>query len=201
MGVSAKAQTRALTENGRQVILFNDGTWKYENDSAGSKTVDTIVFNPGKFYKKAGATFTVKSNVTSSIVNIDPNNWTFSIHHDNEVNPEYRFTMKSHDGFAVLITEKTQIGLNVMVDVALINARKAAYNARITKKEYRMVNDKKMLYLEMSGTIKGIDFKYMGYYYSSKAGTTQLLCYTSDGLYNETFSGFQDFLNGLSATD
>ncbi len=46
-----------------------------------------------------------------------------------------------------------------MRDIALINAQKAAQNAKITNSEYRTVNGLKVLCLEITGTIKGINFK------------------------------------------
>ncbi|MDB4926365.1 hypothetical protein [Mucilaginibacter sp.] len=193
----SKAQIKALTDNGRQVVLYDNGTWKYEDNSVTKKSSDSIKLNPIKFSKSPGATFLVKSTIVNIGIYIDPNKWTFAGHHDNETNPEYRFNLKSENGMALLETEKTQIGIEYMPEIALVNARKAALDARITTKEYRIVNNKKILFLEMAGTIKGIKFKYMGYYFSNEKGTVQLLCYTTESMYNAAYKDLEIFLNGF----
>jgi hypothetical protein len=199
---TSKAQISATTQTGRRVILFNDGTWKYSADTAVNKShPDSVKLNPEKFSKSAGATFLVKSNVNSAAVFIDPEKWTMKTHHDNETNPEYRFSAKSENGFAMIITEKMQIDLQNMPSIALTNAQKASIDAAIIKQEYRTVNYKKVLYLELSGTIKGIKFRYMGYYYSNEKGTTQLVSYTSDTLYKQASKEMETFLNGFVILD
>jgi len=79
----------------------------------------------------------------------------------------------------------------------LINAQKVAPNAKITKSEYRTVNDLKVLCLEITGTMKGINFIYFGYYYSNQNGTVQLITYTSQNLFKSSYNDMEDFLNGL----
>lgn len=191
------AQISALTENGRQVILFNNGTWKYSADSAKNHS-DTIKINPAKYSKSVDASFLAKSNTVNVGIFIDPDKWTFKTHLENELNPEYRFSLKSGDGYAMLVTEKTPIDLENMRNIALINAQKAAIDAKITNQEYRTVNNKKVLFLEMSGTVQGIKFRYMGYYFSNEKGTTQLLSYTTEAMYNAASKKLETFLNGFA---
>src|SRR5882757_7906293 len=103
----SKSQTKALTENGREVILFENGTWKYSGDSS-NKTltpIDSLTINKNKFAKTTGATFLVKSKIFNIGVFINPAKWTFSSHKDNEKNPEYRFSLKSGEGYVMMITE------------------------------------------------------------------------------------------------
>ena len=195
----SKSQIRALTESGREVLLFENGTWKYSQDSVNnlSDKIDSIATNSNSFSKTTAETFLVKSNIFNVGVYLDPSKWTFSFHKDNEKNPEYHFTMKSADGYAMMITERTPIGLENMRQIALVNAQKASIDAKETVAEYRMVNNKKVLCLKIQGTISGIKFTYLGYYYSNENGTIQLVCYTTqkffDGLQNE----LELFLDGL----
>jgi hypothetical protein len=53
----------------------------------------------------------------------------------------------------------------------------------------------------MKGTIEGIQFVYYGYYYAGKAGTIQLLTYTSQNLFAEYKSEMTELLNGLTIND
>jgi hypothetical protein len=63
--------------------------------------------------------------------------------------------------------------------------------------EYRVVNGKKLIYMQINGTIKGINFTYNGYYYSNPSGSTQLVAYTAASAVRKYKSEINDFLNGL----
>jgi len=67
----------------------------------------------------------------------------------------------------------------------------------VKKEEYRVVNGLKVLYLEMNGTIQGMKFVYMGYYYSDAGGSVQLLTYTFQSLAKEVKPDAMEFLNGF----
>ena len=128
---------------------------------------------------------------------ISPAKWAFEPHSENEINPEYKFTMKAGDGLGMIVTEKTSIQLASMREIALMNARRAAPDAKEISVEYRMVNNKKVMCLKFQGTIKGIVFVFQGYYYSNANGTVQLLAYTSDQLFNGIQKDLEALLNGL----
>jgi len=200
IALTAKTQVKALTETGKQVILNDDGTWKYLEDSTadqGTISTDSIRVNTHKFSKTASANFLVKSNVFNVGVYIDPSKCIFTTHKDNEVNPEYRFNLKNGNAYGILMTEKTQIELPYMPEIALVNAEKEASDARIVNKEYRMVNNKKVLMLQMRATIRSIKFVYLGYYYSNENGTAQFLTYTTQNNFEKSQSEMEALLNGL----
>ena len=50
---NAEAQTKAITDEGKEVILFENGTWKFVNESD-AKTLETITTNETAFSKEAG---------------------------------------------------------------------------------------------------------------------------------------------------
>jgi hypothetical protein len=197
---SANAQQKALTETGREVILFDNGTWKYSGDSTDAATTgsDSITFNPIKFVKNAKATFPVKSNTANVGVYINTAAVTFNPHKENEVIPEYYFLAKSGGFYGMLITEKTPIAIEEFKGIALANASKASLDARITSAEYRTVNNKKVLCMELRATLRGIKFVYIGYYYSSEGGSVQFLTYTSEEMYAANKKSMEDFLNGFT---
>ena len=53
----------------------------------------------------------------------------------------------------------------------------------------------------MNGTIKGIHFTYLGYYFSSPKGTVQFLTYTSVNLLEEYRKDLEELLNGFVKTE
>jgi hypothetical protein len=194
---SLKSQIKALTENGREVQLNDNGTWQYTSTDNDSNNSDSLVTNPISFHTTPGATFLVKSNVFNVGVYLNHNKWIFEPHKSSEVNPEYRFESKLHNGYAMMLTEVTEINLENMKGIALHNAQKAASDAKLTHSEYRIVNNKKVLCLTIKGTLEGIKFVYFGYYYSNPNGTIQIVAYGSENMFKESFKEWEDFLNGF----
>lgn len=54
-----------------------------------------------------------------------------------------------------------------------------------------------LLCMKIEGTVKGIPFRYYGYYYGGKQGTIQILTFTGQTLFEKYEHDFTDFLNGL----
>jgi len=65
-----------------------------------------------------------------------------------------------------------EIGLEVMVNIALKNMCDAAEDAEIAKKEYRVVNGKKALCMQMPVTLQGVKLTSVNYYPSNSPKTT-----------------------------
>jgi hypothetical protein len=192
-------QIRAVTGNGDEVILYNNGTWKYANKLDSVKK--EIPLNPKKFLKNIGSTFEVKSNAISSVsVFINPKTWSFEKVEGGQAS-EYKFLLREKSAYGMMISEKISIPLETLKNIALQNAKKAAPDARLAKEEYRIVNGVKVLFMQMDGTIQGVTFSYYGYYYSSKSGSLQLITYTSQDLFASYQSEFEIFLNGLVITE
>jgi hypothetical protein len=197
ISIISKSQTRALTETGKEVLLFDNGTWKYSDSGAGNSS-DTIAINNKQFSKTPNARYLLKSNIFNVGFYINQNKWTYSPRKENEKNPEYRFSLKNNDGYAMMVTEKTPVSLDNMPQIALENAQDAAPDAKLTLLEYRNVNGKKVLCLQIKGTTQGIKFEHFGYYYSNENGTVQLVCYSSEQQFENLKNEFEDFLNGLT---
>ncbi len=190
----SKAQISAVTNSGDEVILYNNGTWKYVNKvDSPAKEIPT---NNSNFQKPSGSTFKVNSTtVTNASVYLNPKKWEFKKAESGA--SEYKFELKAKDAYGMLITERIQIPLLTLKEAALMNAKNASPDINLVKEEYRTVNEIKLIYLQMEGSIQGIDFTYCGYYYSSEQGTVQLVTCTSKQLLKEYRSEMEDLLNGL----
>lgn len=194
-GQSSFAQTKAITDKGEEVILYDNGTWKSTDVKPGYDTrLDTPTYS-----KKASATFLVKSTRNCSGVSIDPKQWVLKRKEAGEDSEhEYSFTLKNGDAYSMMITEQIEIPLNTLAEIALENMQKISPDGHITRNEMRMVNGQLVKCLQMEGHAKGIEFTFYGYYYSAENCTTQLVCYTSKGLFAKYKSDIEDLLNGLS---
>lgn len=188
------AQQKAITETGDEVILNEDGTWKYLNEESIEK--NEIPFNPIKYKKDDTSSFLFKSNKFNVGFWVNPKLWSFKKATENP-EAEYELQLKGGDLYGMVITEKVEIPLETMRTIALENGRLAAPDLKISKEEYRNVNGLKVLLLQMDGTMQGIKFSYYGYYYSSANGTVQLITYTSQNLLESYKKDCEILLNGL----
>jgi hypothetical protein len=193
------SQTKALTSDGNEVLLFNDGTWKYVDGKSANESRE-ILTNASIFKKNAASSFEVKSKKVNASVFINPKKWKFTPGESGDAG-EYDFDFRNGDVYGMIITERTEIPLEALKDIAVKNARDVAPDIDVAEEEYRMVNNKKVLCLQMNGTIKGIQFSYFGYYFSSPNGTIQFLTYTSKNLFLDNRNEMQELLNGLVVTN
>ena len=185
-------QISAITHNGQEVVLHQDGTWTYvEEDNTELIELNT---NPKKFVKGAGG-YLLKSSRTNTGIYMDKK-WQ-QIKGQGNAEIEYTFRLKDQDAYGMLITERIQVPMERMADLAFFNASNVSEDAKIVEKEYRFVNGKKVLYLRMNARVQGIDFAYLGYFYSDENGTTQLLMYTGKSLLDEYEPRIEEFMNGF----
>jgi len=189
-----QAQQTAVTETGEQVILFKDGTWKYQNEEKQTET--EIPTNSIAFKKEAESTFLLKSNKVNVGFWLNPKMWTFKKGNEKDA-AEYKLQLKAGDLYGMIISEKVEIPLETLKSIALNNGRKAAPDLKITKEEYRIVNGLKVLLLQMNGTMEGIKFSYYGYYFSNINGTVQFVTYTSTNLIASYLPKIEVLLNGI----
>ncbi|GGG40675.1 hypothetical protein GCM10011344_46920 [Dokdonia pacifica] len=192
--ITINAQQKAVTELGEEVLLYQNGTWKYANVED-EIAKDTPV-NPDPFVKDEDATFLLKSKVTNVGVWLDPTEWSFQKSKDNP-EAEYELQLKGEDLYGMIITEKLEIPIENLKEIALENGRDAAPDLEVIQEEYRTVNDQKVLFLQLNGTLQGIKFTYYGYYYSSPTGTVQFITYTSQGLLKSYIEDCEKILNGF----
>lgn len=193
--ISIQAQKKAVTENGDEVILYDDGTWKYsttplQNDS------NLIKENPIKFKKTTNESFLLKSKKNDLGFWIDPKKWSFEKPIDTP-DAEFQLTLKGQSLVAYIITEEGEIPLESFKTIALINGRKESPDLHIMNQEYRIVNGLRVLYLQMEGSVQGIKFTFLGYYYSSTTSVVQYLVTLYSSTKDKHFKEAEELLNGL----
>jgi hypothetical protein len=186
------AQTRATTEDGKTVILYDDGTWKY--DSLPPKVADTGVVL--SFTKPEAAHKLQKSEKIPAGIWYNDHKWKVKSSTSGEAY-EYMFSLKSGDLYAMFIPERIEIPMDELVTIAKGNAEKVSTEFKEIKEGTRIINGVKMRYMEMKAKVHGIDLMYFGYYYSQKDMTIQFLGYTSESLFKENQAEIESMLNGL----
>jgi hypothetical protein len=188
------AQQKAVTEVGEEVLLYENGTWKYANQE--DEVSNEVYVNRDPFYRSDDATFLLKSTKVDIGVWLDPTEWSFQKAADNP-EAEYELQLKGEDLYGMIIAEKLEIPIENLKEIALENGREAAPDLQVIQEEYRTVNGQQVLFLQLNGTLQGIKFTYYGYYYSSPSGTVQFITYTSQGLLNSYIEDCEKILNGF----
>ncbi|RXM37622.1 hypothetical protein BOQ62_21940 [Chryseobacterium sp. CH21] len=74
LSLSVQSQVKALTEDGKEVVLLDNKTWKFVNESD-EKTLETIVTNEEPFEKTKESTFLVKSKNVDGGFYYNPKKW------------------------------------------------------------------------------------------------------------------------------
>ena len=191
---SIYGQEKAVTETGDEVVLYADGTWTYLTSS--TSEVKEIPVNKKNFKKPKNASFLLKSSRVNLGFWLDPKKWSFKKASNNE-DAEYELQLKNGDLYGMIITEKVEVPLHTLKDIAIQNGKAVAPDLKIVKEEYRNVNGTEVLLIQMNGTTQGIKFSYFGYYYSNSNGTIQFVTYTSQNLLEEYVDDCEELLNGF----
>ena len=193
------AQQRALTEDGKEVVLFDNGTWKFVNESD-AKALETTITNNNLFEKSRNASFLMKSKKMDVGVYFDPKKWKLATQN---ISPhvEYFFAERSsNDGyFGFMITEKVQIAtLKNLKDLIIENVNRNVDYFRLKESEYRTVNGVKVLYIRYAANTKGMDFEYAGNYYINSDGYAGVVGFSSQKMFENSFGAIQELINGIS---
>lgn len=190
----AVGQINAVTDTGDEVLLYEDGTWEYVDGAEVEET--EIPTNETPFEKDKKSTFLIKSKKLNIGLWINPKEWSFEKGAEDDAS-EFKFVKKGEDLYGMLITEKIEVPLSTLKTIALENAKGVAPDTKVVHEEYRMVNGVKVLHMQLTGTLQGIRFTYLGYYYSSAEGSIQLVSYTADNLVQTYKKDIEILLNGL----
>jgi hypothetical protein len=186
----AFAQKKAVTEDGKNVILYPDGTWKYaEPKAAASK-------GKKSYSKPEASTKLHKGKHGTYGMWINEGKWQVAKEQSSEA-AEFEINHVSGDAYAMVIAERLTMPLESLREVAISNAKEAAPDAEVVFEEKRTVNGADVLLMQINGTIRSIPFTYYSYYYSGKAGSIQVIAYTGQSLFDEFKADFEDLLNGF----
>lgn len=180
---------KAVTEDGRKVVLFSDGSWVFKPGSKKDKSKNNFDKNSTKVPLEGGK--------GAYFVYYDDKKWHVS-KPKGDSDAEYSFTHKEGDGYGMMIFERISIPLPNLKNIALENARSVAPDAKITSDDRMVVNGYDIMRLQIQGIIEGIPFTYYGYYASGSWGTLQFITYTSTPLFEEYKKDFAELLNGLN---
>jgi hypothetical protein len=190
------AQIKAITDEGKTVILFDNNTWKYEDEGMDNEIPKEISLSKDTAVKSPKSTFLIKSKKTNFGFWINPTKWTLTSAKTNE-SAEFMLRNKTTEIFALIITEEIEIELESLRKVAIDNLKENATEVVLVNEEYRIVNGNKVLHMEFNAKINGIKVTYFGYYYSNEKGTVQYVTFSSQSIMSKYKTECLILLNGL----
>ncbi|MEO5943375.1 MAG: hypothetical protein ABIP30_16995, partial [Ferruginibacter sp.] len=190
------AQKKAVTELGDEVILYDNGTWKYSKEFDVNDSSE-IKISPIVYTKSKNASFLLKSSHGNLGYWVDPKKWTFGKSSSNP-NSDFELEFKGQSLFSVIISEEAAIPVESYIKIAVQNGRESCPDIHITHKEYRIVNGIKVLNLQMEGTLAGVKFAYFGYYFSNENTAVQFIVTSYAATFKKYQSEAEELLNGLT---
>jgi hypothetical protein len=189
------SQTYATTEDGKRVLLNDDSTWRYLADSSTEKTDTT---SKRTVIRPLSAQTLQPSERNKFGIWYNNTKWKVS---SQKVNPIAEFTFintgKFPEAYCMVITERVQLGLDILKKQVISNSRQNVENYKLVREEYLTVNQHKVLHMIFTGTVQGIEAEYDAYYSTDGSGVIQVVCFTSSNLFASYEKEFNDILNGL----
>ena len=197
--ISIFSQIKGVTDDGKDVVLFENGTWKFVNESD-KATLETITTNPKIFAKNDSATFLLRSRVLDIGIFYNSKKWKVAKRNPNRVTEFILTDIKFPDeGFSLMMTEKVAIpSLKNLKDIVIFGVQRNVDYFRLKESEYRTVNGLKVLCLRYIANTKGIDFEYLGYYHLLDDGYCGIATFALMNDFDKFHDQFEEFLNGIS---
>jgi hypothetical protein len=217
----------AITQDGRKVLLYSDGTWKLAeqaqpqgsgptaNDSGGNNPRLGVRGGPGNNGTGNNPPGGNQNENTEAGNNNPPGDsktfvkapqGDFGVWIDGEKwkraeanndATKITFVHQGETSYAMIIGERVRVSMDALGRAALQNAKKVAPDVTLLFKEKRIISGKSVLCMQMTGTVQGSSFMYYGYYYGGPEGTLQVICYTSPELFDQAKTDFDELLSSI----
>jgi hypothetical protein len=181
----AAQDLRAITEDGRKVVLSPDGKWKFDNKAtSASPSIDSA-----SIYQPVVKRFSL---------NFNPEEWNLTPKRDGEEPNKRSFQHKSLPIYALVVSDELPITTPAMKNIILSNAKSAGAATTVLIDKTQDLGGKEVGYLRFAATMKGLEVVFSSYYYADSDGNIQVMCYTGQSLFFKYEGDCQKFMNGLT---
>jgi hypothetical protein len=198
LNLDVLGQEIAVSERGDSVLLKANGTWDYLSNLSGAMREELIIEENDKLFKLA-------KEAESEAKGLDD---AYRVYYDNEVwrrispaelneESDLSWSMNGGDAYAMVIFEEIEIDIEDLSQIAFDNAREISNGMEMISREYRNVNGKTLICMEMAGVLSGMKVSYYSYYFSYENGSIQFHTFTGTQVLEKYRSRFEDMLNGL----
>jgi hypothetical protein len=176
---------RAITEDGRKVLLAPDGKWRFDTSPASAPSST----NPVSPYQSAVQRFSVS---------FSPGDWTLVPKRDGDQGNKRTFRHRSLPIYAMVIADELPATTPVLKNIILSNARSAGATTTVLVDQSQDLRGKEVGALRFAASMDGLDFVFSSHYYADSDGNIQVMCYTAQALFFKYKGDCQRFLDGLT---
>ncbi|MEG6549179.1 hypothetical protein V6C53_02920 [Desulfocurvibacter africanus] len=175
--MTAHADMKAYSEDGKTVLLHNNGQWSYLSTEGSPKE-----FVEGKQVKYK--------------MYYDNAKW-YPAEHTANRDQDYMFNHANGKVYALITSEPLPLTYAAVNDAVLFYTKEVDASARMTKREMRKVNGKMFDFFRIEAKVHDIGFTYYYHVYIDRDSTTQIITYTFSQYANELSPILLEFVNGF----
>ncbi len=186
---AAPREVRALTEDGRRVILSANGTWRLDPNTTGMPSVGTQQLAMGSPYQTSVKRFKVGFDTTV---------WAMVPARDGDDANKRQFRHKTLPLHAMVIADEIPASNAALHNLILLNARSVGATPTVVLDEERDLSGQKIGHLRFAASLQGLDYMFATYYFGSTDGNIQVTCFTAQAVFFKYQTTCQQFLAGLS---
>ena len=175
---------RAITEDGRRVLLSPNGKWQFD----GSVPAARGSTEPASPYQTAVKRFTVAFNVAD---------WNLAPRKESDESNKRMFHHKRLPIFGMVIADEMPAATPAMKQVMFSNAKSAGATTTVLVDQTQEHSGKEVGVLRFAATMQGLDFVFSSLYYADGDGNIQVTCYTAQALFHKYQADCQKFISSL----
>jgi hypothetical protein len=166
---------------------------------AGTSRIGTTSSSQLRSYTKALTAKTrIKTSVEEFVFWMDEAKWK----QEKSDNPHLlKFSYVNSDIGAVIISGRIGIPTTVLRDKVLKSGQETDPSAQITFEEKRIVNGQQVLVIEISTTMEGELYKFLGYFHGGASGSIAVIGIVPETLFTKNKGDLTEFLNGLEIAE
>lgn len=194
-------QTTAVTENGAQLILYKDKTWKYAN-LKDREAFENISINKQLLTKPISADSLVSSERADGGVYFDKKKWE-AYESDHLRFSEYNFISSDESklyGYFYCINAKKE-NIEAIKNEAIGSVLNTPNISTLKKTEYRTVNGLSMFHISYSKKLEDGNFDFLDNYFQTAYGYCHISAYTYSHLFTKNKEEIEKLINGLSKAE
>ena len=194
---------KAITTDGRRILLYDDGTWKYELEpvpvTRGTAVPDTAedLFNKpvgGQFQKSPYNKKEWKSNRTHFSIWFNPKKWKLNLLHNT---PPAEVSFHFNETICQAITERLDIDMEVWIRDAKLFRKQNYPSMKIQQEEWRTVNGQNVYYIKWQTGDNRTNIQCYNYFAKGNTELIQVGISTPVSIASETEEEVLRLLNGL----
>jgi len=202
------SQTRAVTELGDTIYIYNNGTWSYDMLEESPEVNELSFLNESipidTVSKQFTYTKTAKKEVENSFgmfkIKYDDSKWRRVPPASLNDEAEFAFESKDTDIWCIVISEETPIKPDLLFSIARQSIKeKMGTDPEVIKSELRTINGHEVVRGAMKANISGIAFIFDTYYFSNDKGSVQFTTWTGEAIWKREQENILEFLNGFIA--